>query len=222
MRRVRTLAGVLGVCLIGMVATSTRAAVTFDFISDQSNYTVLPNGTATVQVFLRETLSGTSTSLVLAEDGLFSAEALLTRTTSPSAPFSITAASRNATNFDAINDSSVVAGGAQANVGGARSLGSTHGTAVITDSATVRRVSIGSFTIQGGLIPLQTTTFTLSDRPATNDTLTWTNGTVLDPQILSRTFTATILPEPTTLGVLGLGMLSLLARRRRTASRQTN
>ena len=61
-------------------------------------------------------------------------------------------------------------------------------------------MSLGTFTVQGGLIPLQTTTFTLSDVPVSNDTLTWTTGTVLDPQITASTFNVTILPEPATAG----------------------
>jgi len=215
MRRVPTLAGLLGLCLIGLMGTAAQAQRTFDIVSDQGNYTVLPNGTATVQVFLRETLAGGSTSLLVQEDGLFSSVVQATRTTSPSNPATITAAARDATNFNDFNDSAVAAGGAQANVGGTRSLGSATGTPIITDSATVRRISIGTFTIQGGLIPLQTSTFTIGDRPGTADTLTFTTGQQLDSLIGSRTFTVSVLPEPASLGLLGLGGMLLLRRRAR-------
>jgi len=222
MRRVRWIpAGFLAVCLLALLAPRAQAQRTFDVVTDNNNgnYTVLPNGTVTVNIFLRETLGGTSTSLLTAEDGLFSAVMQATRTTSPSAPAVITAAARDTTNFNDFNDTSTAAqisagGGASAFVGGTRSLGSANGTPVITDSATVHRVSIGSFTIQGGLIPLQTTTFTIGDRPTTADTLTWTTGQQLDALIVSRTFTVSVLPEPSTAVLLfGAGGLLLIRRR---------
>src|SRR5690349_10759390 len=60
MRRVRRIpaAFVAAAGLFLLLAPASRAAVSFDFVTDNgnSNYTVLPNGTATVDVFLRETL----------------------------------------------------------------------------------------------------------------------------------------------------------------------
>jgi len=216
-------AGLLAVCLLALLATRAQAALSYDFVTDNNNgnYTVLPNGTATVNIFLRETLTAGSTSLLVAEDGLFSARLQVTRTTSPSDRANITAASRNPTNFNDFNESSsaaeiAAAMGGQAFVGGTRNLDSANGTPIITDSTTVRRVAIGTVTIQGGLVPLQTTTFTMADTTLSNDTLTWTTLTSLDSQIVARTFTVTTLPEPTTaaalFGVTGL----LLVRRRRS------
>ncbi len=196
-----------------LTATEAQAAVAYNFVTDQTNYSLLPNGTAVAQVFLRETLTAGSTSTLAAENGLFSAVARATRTTSPTAPATITAAARDTTNFNDFNDSSVQAGGAQADVGGTRSLGSANGSAIIVDSSTVRRVAVGTLTIQAGLIPLQTTTFTLSDRTGTVDTLTWTNGTPLDSQIAASTFTVTVIPEPAAaLGLFGAFGLFLVRR----------
>src|SRR5436190_17553147 len=104
MRRVRTLAaGVLGLCLVGLFATTAQAQRTFDFVTDNGsgNYSLLPNGTVTINMFLRETLANQSTtSLLVSEDGLFSGVTRVTRTTSPSAPAKITAAARDTTNYD--------------------------------------------------------------------------------------------------------------------------
>jgi len=171
-----------------------------------------------VQVYLRERLSGGSPSLLVTEDGLFSAVAQLSLTgPPPTAPATITGASRDATNFDDFNDSSVTPGGAQATVGGTRDPGDLHGTPIIVDDANTRRVSIGTFAITAGGVPSQTTTFQLADRPGTFDTLTWTNGTVLDPQIAPSTLTIVTTPEPSMAG-LALTVAATLAcrpRRRR-------
>lgn len=214
--RNRLLHGLAAVGLLMAVVSprTLQAAVLYDFTTDQSNYTVLPNGTTTILVFLRETLTGGSPSTLAAEDGLFSSVARVTRTTSPSAPATITAASRDTTNFNDFNDSAVLSGGTAANVGGTRSLSAANGTPVIVDSATVRRVSVGSVTIQAGLTPLQTTTFTVADRPGSTDTLTWTTGQQLDGLIQPQTFTVTVIPEPATATVFGAVAAGLLLRRR--------
>jgi MYXO-CTERM domain-containing protein len=90
----------------------------------------------------------------------------------------------------------VNSGGAQAITGGSRGLGDANGTPIIVDSANVRRVSIGTFTITAGGVPAQTTMFQLADRPDRDDTLTWTNGTILDSLIAPTTFDVVTTPEP--------------------------
>ena len=208
----RLLTVVLLLCSTLLPAGTTQAQRAFDFITDQNNYAVLPNGTVMVFVFLRETLSGNSTSLLLAENGLISAGVQASRTTSPSSPAVFTGATLDITNFDGTNQSSVVAGGAQALLSGTRNPADAGGTPIITDSATIRRILIGSLTIQGGVIPLQTTTFTLGDPSTVSDTRTWTNGTSLDPLIFPRTFTVTVgvVPEPASFALFGLGGLLLV------------
>lgn len=219
MRRAHLFAGLAGFCLIGLFGTAARAAVTFDFVTDNNNgnYNVLPSSTVVVQIFLRETLDSGSTSILGPQDGLFSGLVRTIRSVAPSSPANITASSRDGTNFNDFNDSTVDSGNAGANTGGTRSLGAANGTPIITDSATVRRVSLGTITIQAGVIPLQTTTFNMIDRISTADTLTWTSGTQLDSQIVSRTFNVTVtnVPEPATLSILGLGGMLLLRRVRR-------
>jgi hypothetical protein len=217
MRRVRTLAGVLGVCLIGLVGTSARAAVSFDFVTDSSNYTVLPNGTATVQMYLRETLSAGSASQLTTQMGMSSIGIRALRTTSPTAPATITAAAVEPF-YNTFGTNVVSNGGAQADINGNASFAVNDALSqIIVDSSTVRRVHYGQLTIQAGLIPLQTTTFTMSDippNPGSDDNLTFT-GVNIDTLIAARTFTVSVLPEPASMGLLGFGGLILLRRVRR-------
>jgi len=203
------------------LSAAARGSVTFDFVAGQPSYTVAPGGSTPVQVFLRETLSQGSVSTLAAEDGLFSAVAQAARTgTLPSAPATITGASANPANFDGQDLSSVNSGGVQAITGGSRAFADADGTPIIVDSANVRRVSIGTFTLTAGGVPSQTTTFQLADRPDRDDTLTWTNGTILDPQIAPTTFDVVTTPEPSaalTLAAAAAGAsLIFRGKRRRT------
>src|SRR3954453_5519714 len=171
-------------CATACAGSAARGAVTFDFVADQPSYSVVPGGSTDVPGYPRERLSGGSQSLLATEDGLFSAVAELSLTgVPPTSPASIAGASRNAANFDDFNDSSVAPAGLQATVGGTRDFGDADGTPIIVDAPDLRRFSIGTFTIPGGGLPSQATTFQLADRPGRSDTLTWTTGTVLDAQI---------------------------------------
>src|SRR4051812_30141890 len=59
-----------GALLLLMLSSTARAAVSFQWSSDKTSYNLLPNGTATVDVYLRETLSDGSASLLVQEGGL--------------------------------------------------------------------------------------------------------------------------------------------------------
>jgi len=186
-------------------ATAASAAVTFDFVAGQPSYSVAPGGTTPVPIYLRETLTGSSSSLLALEDGLFSAVAQASQTgTPPSTPATITGADRDATNFDELDDTTFAP--AVATVGGSRRFNDAHGTAVIVDpfDANVRRVSIGTVTITAGSAPAESTTFQLADRPGRDDTLTWNNGMILDSQITPSTFSVVTTPEPSTAIVLAV------------------
>jgi hypothetical protein len=209
-----TVCALAACCAIACAGSAARGAVTFDLVATQPSYSFPPGGSTAVQVYLRETLSGGSPSLLAVEDGLFSAVAQLSLTgPPPTAPATITGATRDATNFDDFNNSSVAPGGAQATAGGTRDFADADGTPIITDNANVRRVSIGTFTITAGGLPSQTTTFQVADRRGTSDTLTWTNGTVLDSQIAPSTLTIVTTPEPSMSG-LALTVAAALAWRR--------
>lgn len=194
-----------------------NAAVNYDWVTDNGNgnYTLLPNGSTAVQVYLRETLTAGSPSTLVTEGSLFSGVARVTRTTSPTDPARITASTPNP-EFGGFSFSEVNASGAFADTGGSVSLAGTTNPTITQDSTTVRRVLIGTVTIQGGLIPLQTSVFTISDVPGQDSTLT-NSGTLLDPLIVNRTFSVSVLPEPTTVGLGGMVLAGLLLRRRRAA-----
>jgi len=217
MRRVRWIpTALVAAVLLGVFASAGRAAVNFDFVTDNNNgnYTVLPNGTTTVDLFLRETLTAGSTSILVSQNGMAGIGTTVTRTTSPSAPAVITAAAVDP-NYVTFGSATVASGGAKVDIVGNASFDVNTGP-IITDSATVRRVRYGQVTIQGGLIPLQTTTFTIGDHPGSDDNVTFgSTGSSLDTQIAARTFTVSVLPEPTTAaGLLGAAGLVLVRRRR--------
>lgn len=214
----------LRVCILGLavaaglsVGAPANAAVQFDFVTGTGNYNVDPASTVTVQVFLRETLTGSSLSTLLEQDGLFSGVARVSRTTSPSSPAILTAAVRDATNFPDFDSSQVLVGNATADVGGARFV-AVNGTPLITDSPTVRRVFLGTVTVQGGTVPSEVSTFTVTDKPNSSDTLLFTDGTELDALIGQNTFTVTVVPEPATVAGLGFVASGGLFLRRRRAS----
>jgi hypothetical protein len=195
---------------------SVRAAVTFDFVAGQPTYSVAPGGTTTVPIYLRETLTGSSISLLASEDGLFSSVAQASRTgTPPSTPAMITGATKDVTNFDDSNFDDTTFAPTLATIGGSRSFNDAHGTPVVVDpfDSNVRRVSIGTVTITAGSAPAETTTFQLADRPGRDDTLTWTNGTILDSQIAPSTFSVVTTPEPSTaIAFAGAAAVAMLIR----------
>ena len=84
----RVFAWASAACLLALFASRAQGQRTFDFVTDNNNgnYVVLPNGTAVVNLFFRETLAnGATPSLLVQENGLYSSVARVTRTTSPSA-----------------------------------------------------------------------------------------------------------------------------------------
>ena len=69
-----------GLVLTLLAAGPARAGLMYQYVTDQSAYGGIPGQVVNVNVFLRETLAGGSTSLLVPEDGLFSAVALASRT----------------------------------------------------------------------------------------------------------------------------------------------
>jgi hypothetical protein len=54
-----------------MYSPSANASIIYSLVTDQTTYTAAANASVTVNVYLKETLSGTSTSLITADGGLF-------------------------------------------------------------------------------------------------------------------------------------------------------
>jgi hypothetical protein len=68
-------------------AMPVRADITYQYVTDQTSYSAGAGQSVTVQLFLQETLTAGSSSLILAENGLFGAGVFVTRSGSvPSNP----------------------------------------------------------------------------------------------------------------------------------------
>jgi hypothetical protein len=52
-----------------------RASVTYSYVTDATNYTANPGATVTINIYLNETLTGSSSSFIQQQNGLFSAGA---------------------------------------------------------------------------------------------------------------------------------------------------
>lgn len=72
--------GMLCLC-VGLALTSAaRAQITYQYVTDQTSYTPNASGNVTVSLFLQETVTGTSTSLLASVGGLFSGGIYVTKT----------------------------------------------------------------------------------------------------------------------------------------------
>jgi hypothetical protein len=69
----------VALALSAWLATAAQASVTYSYVTDQSNYSVNAGGTVTISLFLQETLTNGSTSLIQGDGGLFSVAASIER-----------------------------------------------------------------------------------------------------------------------------------------------
>jgi hypothetical protein len=84
----------LGVCAI--LTSPGRGDITYQYVTDQTNYNAVAGASVTVQLFLRETLTGGSTSLINEEGGMFAGSVGLQQTgTVPANPTIISSISTN-------------------------------------------------------------------------------------------------------------------------------
>ena len=97
-----------------------------------------------------------------------------------------------------------------------RDLGHTSG--VLADEtfpgSGVRQTLLGTFTFTAGATAGEVTTFQVTDN-TTDDTLTWTSFTLLDPDINSTSFTVTVVPVPSSILLCITGLFTIVLRRRR-------
>jgi len=192
-----------------------RGNLTFSFYVNQPNYDVLPNHSIDVPVYLQEAVTYPDVSLLLAEDGLFSAGVLVQRTASSlSQPVVIADASANETDFDDLPATINVADD-EASIFEMRDLGQISG--VLADEtfsgSGVRHILLGTFTLMGGATAGEVTTFQVTDN-ITDDTRTWTSFTLLDKDIYSTSFTVTVVPVPSSILLCITGLFTIVLRRR--------
>jgi hypothetical protein len=200
----------------------------YQYVADTNQYTAPAAGTTVpVNVFLKEITSGGSPSVLVADNGLFSGGAEVLRTGSGSAVMT----GVNLDTVDFTGPSAVNVGGADTtfNVNTGTSdktgvgFGNSNGGAVSTTPA--NEIYLGTVLIQAGSgttnYKLQaisgggtTLDFLGNDLDVTSTTPPVYTGAG-DPSVTPFTFSVTAAPEPASLGLLGLGAIGLLARRRK-------
>lgn len=216
---IRTMACGLFLCTAHFALTDqASAALTYQYVTDQANYDLNPGQSVSVNLYLRESFDGGDSPLLASGgEGLFGAGIQVLRQTGPSDPASITGLTGNTAEFDDLTTfnnpslTSFTAGQAKISL-----AVSTFGDKVTFTSAGsgYYDLLIGSVTVLAGLVPSEVTSFDLLDRGTTDDVITATNLNVLDPLISQGGFTVTVLPEPAAMGLLSLGAVLLLPRRR--------
>lgn len=206
------------------VAGVASADVSFAFTWGQASVDVLAGTTVAVPLFLTETVTGDSTSILADENGLSSVGVSVVRQNAgdpiPTSPAFMTLAGLALNAIEFFDDTDPIFGPtlfvsplgdlAQALVF-ARDAG-VVGTMV---EAGVHRVLIGTITFSAGTVDGETTVFSSGDYDLnSSDTITWENFQILDSQIArSQIRINTIVPAPG--WVAGLAMAGVLFARRR-------
>ena len=205
--------------LVGSVllCDPARGDVTFSYYVSQPNYDVLPGNSIGVPVYLQEAVTDPDVSLLVAEDGLFSAGVLVQRTASSLGQpvvITLTGTSANEADFDDLFGPTITVVDDHASIFEMRDLGNDSG--VLGDEtftgSGVRRILLGTFTFMAGATAGEVTTFQVADN-TTDDTRTWTSFTLLDP-IYSTSFTVTVVPVPSSILLCITGLFTIVLRRR--------
>lgn len=229
-------------CWLTLGLASSQASVDYRYIADQTSYAGLPGTLVTVNLYLQETVTGASTSLIFKEGGLFGAATVVTRINTGNATifgsslvnndFKIapnTAASPNGFGPTPTIVSQAPANNSQsglivnADVPG----NGADGPKFSSGGPGVRTVLLGTLNITVGT---KTTTFAVSDYGPTNATVTQlgtdldatspTHNGASDPIAGIFTFrVVNAIPEPTSIalsGFLACGMCYVGYRRRKS------
>lgn len=210
-------------CLLVMVAVTfvashAHADVLYSVVTDQTAYDVAGDGTVSVDVYFQETLTGGSSSELVAQNGLFSFDVAVDVTSAPSDPAAVTASTVNADFNGVVNNVPPMI------VIADRDLLEFDGVQATMVDATTYRVLLATFTIEGGSVLGEMTTFSVIDYENTltpgadENTFYWddiTASTPLDAAIGGGSFTVTVIPEPASMVMLGVGGLLAFRHRKR-------
>lgn len=231
------LAAWVGLAGIAALAGPARAATVYNYVTDSANYSAPAGASVPVKIYLQETLTGASTSLMVGDRGLFNAGAVVTYAASAGAkgsgsPAVLSAVALDgaefrgpASQFFAPNGSSMNFQEAADSFGSSGPAGAPGGSG--------RLQFLGTLTITAGSLG-NTTSFSLGERGGVGNTITFTNGfdldddgsgTAADGTTYTWTgadgsltpFSVTAVPEPG--GLAPLALLGLLGLR---TSRKTN
>jgi hypothetical protein len=63
----------LGLFAVVVMAAPAQAAITYQYVAGQATYAASPGQAVSVPIYLRETVTGASTSLIFSENGMFGA-----------------------------------------------------------------------------------------------------------------------------------------------------
>lgn len=195
----------------------SQADVFFIYDLDEPDYQLEPGQSVDVPIYLAEMAAEAGDSLLAGEGGLFSAGLLVQRTgTTLGAPSRLTGLAANTDEFDDHPPTITLADDEAALfemvlLSETRTTGA--GAEETSEGSGVRRILLGVLTVTAGAAKGEVTTYQVTTN-TTDDTRTWLSFSLLDADIDSTSFTITVIPEPVTLGLLWLGGLALLRRRR--------
>jgi hypothetical protein len=217
--------------LLGALAGGhASAGPTYQYVFDQSNYNVAPNGTVAVKVSIEEMLNPQIDTSLLAPgtDGLFGA-GLLVQVVPPFATslaqVKNVASIQGAAAFNVLQVPQLPAPGV-ANSAGLLELasGPVFGT-ITSETATSETIllPLGTFTFTAGDVPGDVNNLVAMDTTIDGMTASANNvtagGVVLDPLLLSGTATITVttiaVPEPSSVLLALIGVVGAVMGRRR-------
>ena len=205
-----------------LLCQPSYGAIGFSFGTDQDHYKVMVGSDVDVEVYLYETVTGGDSSLLVADDGLFSAQVTIERTgVVPTDPAILVDYTPNTAEFDdLLGPSQNVFTDSELDLTQFVDIDATSGPTGVDLGGGVRRVWLLTLTVQAGSVYGETTTFSVLDNPSFDETFTFLALDPLDPQINAAEFSLTAVPEPATVIVwLLLGAPCAIAcwRRRRPA-----
>lgn len=213
---------IASVFAIACVSTS-RAEVILAFSWGQSSVDVLPGATAVVPLYLTETVTGGSSSLLARESGLSSVGVKVTRQSSslPTRPAILkhNGIALNTVDFFDMSDpvfSPMLWVSPAGDTAQLLAFARDSGVIGTLESTNVRRILIGTMAFTAGNVGGETTRFSTGDYNLNSfDTVTWQNFEVLDSRIASSTLSInTVIPSPASALVFAMVGMGSLRRRR--------
>jgi hypothetical protein len=204
---------------------AAEGAVTLEFAFAQGTAFIAPNSTAEIPLYLRETVTGSDSSILLTEQGVAAVGVRVTRT-SPAGPEAALFAAGGGIvpSTDGFADLSdplfgpLIINSPDRTSTAMLLFGSsfTQGVMGSVEGPGIRTILLGRVRISVGAVEGQATVFTAGDfADDSSDTITWRSFDVLDDRIRPGVLEVVVTPAPGAGLALGLGLLGLRSARRR-------